>query len=177
MPALSCDIADCKSSINKVTSEEAGDSGRSSDRIPDELRKQWKAPTTNTGILPGKSKCTECNRPARPSISQQTVHILCERCSFACLRCGATNPIAPETTTLVCDFCAGVWDMGALGFECVQQPAAKPSLDVPLLKRFGKESYAEFLEDAHDTAFGDEMNALSDYYFSLAIDRPESPPL
>jgi hypothetical protein len=34
----------------------------------------------------------------------------------------------------------------------------------------------ERLED-EDTTFGDEMNALTDYYFGLAVDRPESPPL
>jgi hypothetical protein len=31
--------------------------------------------------------------------------------------------------------------------------------------------------DDTETSFGDEMNALTDYYHSLAIDRPESPPL
>jgi hypothetical protein len=28
-----------------------------------------------------------------------------------------------------------------------------------------------------NSSFGDEMNALTDYYLGLAIDRPESPPL
>jgi hypothetical protein len=190
MPAPSCVISACKSSIDKTTSEEMGDSGRSSDRIPDELRQQWKAPiatrtTTKTtaatatkGIIPGKSKCTECNRPARPCTSAQTVSILCERCSFACVRCGASNPVAAATTTLICDSCAGVWEMGALGYECVQQPVSRPALpDVPLLRQFGKEAYMEFIEDAAETSFGDEVNALTDYYFSLALDRPESPPL
>jgi hypothetical protein len=49
-------------------------------------------------------------------------------------------------------------------------------LDVPVLKKWSKETYLEKLE-ALDTSFGDEMNALTDYYFGLAIDRPESPPL
>jgi hypothetical protein len=31
--------------------------------------------------------------------------------------------------------------------------------------------------DHDEISFGDKMNALTDYYFSLAIDRPESPPL
>jgi hypothetical protein len=186
VPTRSCDISACQSSINKTTSEETGDSGRSRDRIPDELRQQWNAPTatrtttmtTTKSIVPGKSKCTECNRPARPATAADTISILCERCSFACLRCGATNLIAPATTTLICDACAGVWDVGALGYDCVQQPISRSALpDVPLLRRFGKESYMEFIEDELDTSFGDDMNALSDYYFSLALERPESPPL
>ena len=203
MPVPSCDISACQSCINKTTSEEFGDSGRSRDRIPDELRRQWRAlvpdelreqwedpvatkttSATTMNFLSGKSKCTECNHPARPSTSAAgtTISILCERCSFACLRCGAANPVAAATTTLICDACAGVWDMGALGYECVQQPVGRSSasalaLDVPLLKRSAKESYADFVEDADETSFGDEVNALSDYYFSLAFERPESPPL
>ncbi|KAF3050672.1 hypothetical protein E8E11_009165 [Didymella keratinophila] len=72
---------------------------------------------------------------------------------------------------------SGEWEIGALGYECSQQPDTTiGELDVPALRRFGKDSYLEKLEDA-DTAFGDEMNALTDHYFGLAIDRPECPPL
>ena len=49
-------------------------------------------------------------------------------------------------------------------------------LDVPALDRWGEEAYAD-KEDDFDTNHGDEMNALTDYYLSLTIDRPESPPL
>ena len=67
--------------------------------------------------------------------------------------------------------------IGALGYECSQQPGMiGVDLHVPALRKFGKESYLERLEDV-DTVFGDEMNALTDYYLGLAIDRPESPPL
>ncbi|KAF1937271.1 Rik1-associated factor 1 [Clathrospora elynae] len=172
-----CNIPACSDNLNKVTSEEIGDSGRSADRIPDELRRQWKA-LDFTRIVPGKSKCTHCGRPARLSLNtaDSEAAILCERCSFACFRCGSVNPIAPATITLICDSCAGVWDIGALGYECVQRPVlAGAALDVPPLKRFGKDAYLERLEDV-DTSFGDEMNALTDYYYGLAIDRPESPP-
>ncbi|CAO2648616.1 Nn.00g078830.m01.CDS01 [Neocucurbitaria sp. VM-36] len=173
-----CDITACKDSIVKVTNEETGDSGRSADRLPDELRRQWKAIESNIGIVPGKSKCTYCTRPTRPSTTTDPdAPILCERCSFACFRCGAANPIAASTTTIICDSCAGVWDIGALGYECIQQPySVGTSSDVPSLKMFRREAYLERLEDM-DTNFGDEMNALTDHYHSLAIDRPESPPL
>jgi WD40 repeat protein/DNA-directed RNA polymerase subunit RPC12/RpoP len=174
-----CDIPACKDSLNKVTSEEVGDSGRSTDRIPDELRRQWKALDAKGAIVPGKSKCTHCGRPARPSFdtTDPNAAILCERCSFACFRCGATTFVPAATTTLICDYCAGEWEIGALGYQCIQQPASRGMhLGVPALKKWGKEAYLDRLEDL-DTSFGDEMNALTDYYFGLAIDRPESPPL
>lgn len=174
-PSSQCAIDTCKDSLTKITIEETGDSGRSTDRIPDELHRQWKAIGTQTGIVPGKTKCTSCSRPARPSPSDNTV--LCERCAFACFRCGATNAISPSTKTIICDSCIGIWDIRSLGYECSEQPSLRgKDLDVPPLRRFGREMLEEKIED-EDTSFGDEMNALTDYYFSLAIDRPESPVL
>lgn len=178
-PGPQCDIAACNDTV-KVTSEEIGDSERSADRIPDELRRQWKVNDSPLGLVPGKSRCSHCGRPARPSsfdTPNTNASILCERCSFSCLRCGSDNPLAPATSTLICDSCAGVWDVGSLGYECVQQPiAAGASLTVPLLQRWGKEAYMEKLGDV-ETSFGDEVNALTDYYHSQATDRPDSPPL
>ena len=173
-----CTITACKDSIVTVTSEEIGDSGRSKDRIPDELHRQWIAIDNGTQIMPGKARCMHCSRVALPSTSDDAdAPVLCERCSFACFRCGSTNPIAPGTTTLICDACTGVWEIGALGYECVQQPIENGvKLDVPSLRRYGRDRLVERFED-RNTSFGDEMNALTEYYFSLAIDRPESPPL
>jgi WD40 repeat protein len=173
-----CAIATCKDNIVMMTSEEIGDSHRSSDRIPDELRVQWTALNT-AAIISGKSKCTHCSRPARPcpSTDDPEAPVLCERCSFACFRCDSVNPVATATTTLTCGFCAGVWEIGALGYECVEQPALKNSIqDVPSLKRFGRDMLEERWDEGQ-TSFGDEVNALTEYYYSLAIDRPESPPL
>jgi len=179
-PGPQCDIPTCRDNMVKMTCEEIGDSGRSTDRIPDELRQQWTAIDATTRIMPGKSKCTHCGRPARPSptngITEEAV--LCERCSFECFRCHAINPVAPATTTLICDSCAGVWEIGALGYECVEQPARNGvKLNVPSLRRFGRDVLEEKLDEQDTTYADDEMNALTDYYFSLAIDRPESPPL
>jgi WD40 repeat protein len=173
-----CSIAACQNNMIMVTSEETGDSHRSVDRIPDELRVQWKAINT-VGIVPGKSKCSHCSRPARSSSANVDPDgsMLCERCSFTCFRCTAVNPIAAASTTLICDFCAGVWEMGALGYECVEQPTINNLIhDVPSLRRFGRDMLEERWEE-EKTSFGDEMNALTDYYHSLAIDRPESTPL
>jgi WD40 repeat protein len=180
-PGPQCSIPTCKDNIVKVTNEEIGDSGRSADRIPDDLRRQWTAidTDTNTKIMPGKSKCTHCGRPARPFPSDHGPDdaVLCERCSFACFRCGAINAVAPITERLICDYCSGVWEIGALGYECVEQPASRGvKLDVPSLRRFGRDMLEERMDDGK-TTHGDEMNALIDYYYSLAIDRPEIPPL
>ncbi|KAL1795888.1 hypothetical protein ACET3X_006112 [Alternaria dauci] len=176
-----CSIPACKDNLHKITREDVGDSGRSADRIPDELRRQWMAIDAKT-MIPGKSKCSRCSRPARPPIDTSDL-VLCERCSFACFRCGSVNHIAPATTTLNCDACEGVWDIGVLGYECIQQPQSQPrlhsndvELDVPALNKWGDGARAD-REDDFDTTHGDEMNALTDYYLSLAIDRPESPPL
>jgi hypothetical protein len=168
-----CNLLGCADNFNTTTYEEVGDSGRSMDRIPNELHRQWLDETAPT--VPGKVKCTHCNRPALPSADAE-IPTFCERCFFTCFRCGHANYIGKPSLILGCDSCGGAWEIGALGYECKQEPLVDQPLDVPELKRFGKESYLEKLEDV-DTTFGDEMNALTDYYFGLAIDRPQSPPL
>ncbi|KAF2182794.1 WD40 repeat-like protein [Zopfia rhizophila CBS 207.26] len=179
-PGPQCSIPSCKDGIVKVTSEEIGDSGRSADRIPDELRKQWMMVGSELSVIPGKTKCTECGRPARPLESQAEVgeSLLCERCSFTCFRCGTRNKIHPETEELHCEVCQRVWEIGALGYECVKDSSSTANVtDVPVLKRFGKGIMKANAKGNDDATFGDEMNALTDYYHSLAIDRPASPPL
>jgi hypothetical protein len=177
-----CDIRGC-ADVVKITDEETGDSGRSADRIPDELRKQWKLGSSDLQvILPGgKSRCMVCGRAARPSPTGDAD--LCERCSFSCFRCGAVNEVPHATETLSCGFCNCKWEIGALGYQCVRDPgtAAQISSEVPLLKRFGREllEYKMLAEEKllDNASFGDEMNALTDYYYGLDIGGPESPPL
>lgn len=169
-----CKLPTCLDSSNTTTYEEVGDSGRNADRIPNQLRRQWLDESVRT--IPGRSKCTNCSRPALPSLDIDR-EALCEQCSFACFRCGSSSSTNGSATELTCGLCAGVWSIGSLGYECVQEPVSVCApMDVPSIRKFGKESYMERLDDA-DTTFGDEMNALTDYYFGLAIDRPESPPL
>lgn len=173
-----CDIPACKdSSFLKITNDEIGDSGRSEDRIPDELRRQRISLGTKAKVLVGKTKCAHCGQPARPNSFDPSA-AYCERCSFACFRCGADNPIGADTTKFICDSCAGVWDIGVLGYECIAHPiAVRKATDVPSLsKKFMEAAYLQEATD-NNSSFGDEMNALTDHYFSLAINRPESPPL
>ncbi|KAF2800459.1 WD40 repeat-like protein [Melanomma pulvis-pyrius CBS 109.77] len=190
-PTPQCRISSCRE-ISKITFEETGYSGRSEDRIPDELRKQWKLTGSGHITIPGKAKCTDCGRPAPPMESTANADGApsCERCSFACFRCGAISQIQPETEYLVCTTCKRTWEIGALGYECVQESDLslnragvlwdrKTRKRVERLKRKAarpsSESSASFLEE--NSSFGDEVNALTDYYLSLAIARPESPPL
>ncbi|KAF3000881.1 hypothetical protein E8E13_007754 [Curvularia kusanoi] len=173
---LQCSLSGCADNMNTTTYEEIGDSGRSRDRVPDELRRQWVDETTRS--VPGKTKCAICGRPAFPSTSATSTDALCERCGFACLRCGARTRILATARRVGCTACGGEWSIGALGFECVGQPhrACEPPLHVPSLDAFAEEVRLQSIEDV-DAAFGDEMNALSEYYFGLAIARPESPSL
>lgn len=167
-----CDLPACLDSVNTTTYEEVGDSGRSVDRIPDELRQQWLDESVR--IVPGKSKCTHCSRPAHPPTDLRKA-VFCERCSFTCFRCGWESELAGLATTFNCHACGGMWSVGALGYE--YDPAygsVDRPLDIPPLEKFAQESYIEGLKDA-DTTFGDEVNALTDHYFGMALNQPGSP--
>ena len=169
-----CDLLSCEENYNTTTYEEIGDSGRSRDRIPDELRRQWLDETPR--VIPGRTKCTQCGRPAIPSTDGKNT-ALCENCCFTCFRCGEENIIFGTDPTLNCIYCGGQWSIGALGYECVKQPHGPFRLGgVPDLEEFGREmALQRFTDEKVKTGFGDEMNALSDYYLGLAVERAESP--
>jgi hypothetical protein len=182
-PGPQCTIASCANAVSKITSEEMGDSGRSADRIPDQLRQQYKSIDFNATAIPGKSRCTDCGRAARPATSDLSIKsVHCECCAFTCFRCGSNSPLQPGTDTFCCETCRRVWNIGTLGYECIWESYSRIDMfSIPSLKRYDKELFtAKMLatDDLGDNAsYGDEMNALTDYYFGLAIDRPESPPL
>ena len=171
-----CDIASCKDNII-VTSEEIGDSRRSADRIPDELREQWQTLYSDVTRILGKSRCSNCGRPARPSDSSiNPASSLCERCSFTCFRCGAMNGVKPATEKFACRNCFRVWSIGTLGYECIEETGCTlAAANVPKLNGYKKTLLAEndFLNQ--NASHGDEMNALTDYYHSLTVERPETP--
>ncbi|KAL5424991.1 hypothetical protein PMIN07_010675 [Paraphaeosphaeria minitans] len=175
----------------KITSEEIGDSGRSVDRIPDELRSQWLAGTVDLKIPHTKVPCGWCGRAARPSdrvdpSDGAPLPPRCERCEFVCLRCGGNKTdLNMELTKYSCQTCILTWDIGLLGYDLSgdsDRPGYRICNDIPTLDGYKKDLYLAKLEAGspmgdEDATFGDDMNALTDYYFSLAIDRPESPPL
>ncbi|KAJ4348732.1 uncharacterized protein N0V89_010110 [Didymosphaeria variabile] len=184
----------------KITSEEIGDSGRSKDRIPDELRLQWEAGTVNLKMPPGKIPCSRCGRAAHPSdyvnYDGRPFSPVCVRCDFSCPRCDHYGQLPHKTDVFDCLMCGRTWELGALGFDLVkdgsptsyeallrsQGRAVDESHDIPKLDGYKKDLYLAKLEAESSPgddggSFGDEMNALTDYYFSLAIDRPESPSL
>lgn len=170
-----CRIAACQSTFNKTTIEDTGDSGRSLDRIPDQLRRAWTA--SPAAMVPGKAKCSRCGRAARPGPHVQAhaddgaapLEILCERCSFACFRCAAPCPVCPGATQLVCPVCAASWDMGVLGFDCTREPrrvSVRGRLPVPPLSLGGGGGGGG---DDGDASYGCDVNALGDYYFGLGV--------
>lgn len=173
-PDHQCAIPACNSSVSKLTSEEAGDSGRSMDRIPDELRKAWMTVPSNRTVVRGKSKCTNCGRPARPSVGGGPAtgaekEALCERCGLECFRCGDRAVVSQEMDTMWCLGCGKEWNVGVLGYDVVNRRNRGRQTDVVM-----KDQRHEEPEDA---TLGDEMNDLAEYYHSLWIDRPASPPL
>ena len=183
-PGPQCTLPSCiANEFSKITFEETGDSGRSVDRIPDELRKQWKIIGSDQKSIPGKAKCTDCGRPARPveSTANPDETALCERCSFACFRCGSVSKVRPEMETLICKTCERIWEIGALGYECVKETAYIPlrarEQFLSLKLKRGLELLEEDAFVDGNASLGDEVNTLTDYYLGLAIDRPESPPL
>lgn len=177
-PASRCSIPKCLEGTINITSEETGDSGRSADRIPDALRQQWRTIPLDNALIPGKMHCSKCGRAARPSVGTEESPILCERCSFPCFRCGSAIEVAPETETLSCRACKHIWSIGTLGYECISDNVKHSDQSVitslkPDIKDLVRLEIPEWSGD--DTSFGDEMNALTDYYLGLTIDRPESP--
>lgn len=166
-----CNIPLCEEAATIITSEELGDSGRGIDRIPDELRLQRTAVSTSVRVFLGKSQCSNCGRPARPSTYTTDDDVrLCELCSFACFRCGAANEIPLAAQTIVCNACKREWGIGSLGYEWMRETCSVVDhSSVPFLTRYGRE-LMRAKEQPLDESFGDEMNALSDYYHNLFID-------
>jgi WD40 repeat protein len=166
-----CEIPLCRETNNFVTQEEAGDSGRSTDRIPQAIRDaSAQEQPDQQAMIPGMLKCSHCGRPARPRIgdAEQELFPLCERCGFECFRCGRRGKIEIPLNVVQCKDCGLQWRMGALGYYLTKQarPLRIQGVDgvttrTDLLSRSGGG-----LEDVSDL-----LHLVEDYYQSLWEDK------
>lgn len=179
-----CSIPTCKN-VSKVTFEDVGDSGRSTDRIPHQLRQDLKEEIVTAAkktARPGFGKCNGCGIPARARSSHDRKlddagreEVLCERCNFSCFRCGGPAVLSNETDVLWCLTCDLQWTVDALGYSVV--PSKKTRADVDMM-RIDRGAFLRSPPNSSVTKEGaepDEMNDLVSYYHSLWIDRPASP--
>jgi WD40 repeat protein len=176
-----CTIPECASSTALLSYEEQGDSGRSVDRIPDQLRKE--TGTTLKGTFkPGYVKCTSCEAPARMRVSEgaQDNEHLCERCDFSCFRCGNRAVVSKESDVVWCLHCGIDWAIGALGYRVLRKRKDATWMDVDGKSSFQRQvvaadpSLSKVLEAQLQDEL-DEVEDLANYYHSLWIDRPKSP--
>lgn len=179
-----CQLPLCLSSALRYTEEEAGDSRRSIDRIPDSLRKGSESkqpPTTRTVSV--AAKCTNCGATVRPRVFEGKseaalrTQILCERCEFTCLRCGGQAAVSADIDVLRCFACDLQWDIGVLGYDVVSR--RHQERDVIASK--GRNLIQKVtVREGHTDGNSDDISEsgdLSEYYHSLWMDRPPSPPL
>jgi hypothetical protein len=165
-----CQIPLCRDAVVKLTSEEQGDSGRSVDRIPQELRKS--AAIDDKMMVPGMLKCSHCGLPARPRVGEpeQELFSLCERCGFSCFRCGRRLKLPLALDTISCRSCRLEWDIGALGYNLVTELNNKDKhVMVHPDGQSGLKTGEEGLED-----MGDLLHLVEDYHHSLWADSLES---
>jgi len=165
--AEECLVDGCREAgFSLASKEQAGDSGRSQDRIPQTLRDTMKAQRSLQGtMIPGRLKCSRCGRPARPRLGdeEQENFPLCEHCSFSCFRCHDKLEVDPAVTEVMCKRCNLRWRAAALGYTVIGG-------DVEETNGVIHESRSNQLEtmDASD----EEGDSLVDFYHSLWEIKP-----
>lgn len=104
----------------------ADDSGRFSDRIPDNLRHP-----TDSGLkalMRGlNAKCHKCGAVARAADDGEEAKALCENCSFSCFRCSMPVHISSRMRVVECEHCRLAWRMGVLGYELIEEEGSGSS--------------------------------------------------
>ncbi|GAM86079.1 hypothetical protein ANO11243_040890 [Dothideomycetidae sp. 11243] len=103
--------------------DEIPDSRRSADRIPDALKSEPLAGVKALmyGLV---AKCSSCGAAARPAEKDGDA-AFCERCSFACFRCGTKAVFSGTSDTVECDSCGITWSVGCTGYQILKQPVKK----------------------------------------------------
>ncbi|KAK3062974.1 hypothetical protein LTS18_003007, partial [Coniosporium uncinatum] len=135
-----CSLLACvESASTRITPEEAGDSGRSADRIPQSLRTAASTSFDNAAtIVPGRAKCSRCSGSALPSLEGDgTAPLLCERCNLTCFRCGGRCKIFEGTVGVRCENCGRAWTANVLGYECRPLSPIKGHERVTSVSTFG----------------------------------------
>ena len=174
-----CQLPLCKDSAKHFAVEELIDSGRATDRIPQTMRDQL-AEGANGSMITGMIKCSHCGGLARPrdDDTQQESFPLCERCGFACFRCGETIKLAPTIEKVSCRKCGLDWEVGALGYQLL--PSDKNRMEdiikhlpsgVATVEAVAAEPYTTTggLDD-----LGDLLHLVKEYHHSLWEDRPRA---
>lgn len=64
------------------------------------------------------AKCEQCAAPIRPQTESASSN-LCEKCSFACFRCGRVARLTGDREYIKCAACMLSWEVGVLGYELV----------------------------------------------------------
>jgi hypothetical protein len=167
-----CKIPLCREANNFVTQEEAGDSGRSTDRIPQAIRDAAaQGQPDRQAIIPGMLKCSHCGRPARPRVgdADQESFPLCERCGFGCFRCGRRGKFDFPLTVIKCRHCGLQWRVGAVGYDITKQPQPSRIQEMEVVR-----SRTDLLSenDGGLDDIGDLLHLMDDYYQSLWEDKP-----
>ncbi|EKG21040.1 hypothetical protein MPH_01669 [Macrophomina phaseolina MS6] len=183
-----CEIPACRdATTSKLVPEEAGDSGRSADRIPNALRSlgrqiDEKKKKSKMVVTP-RLKCSQCRfRPARPRPDDGGDGYskpLCERCGFSCLRCGGSAQVLGERVDeILCSACALRWRADVLGYRLLSERRSDASGSVSGEPTQSKtqEMVLESERLMGDDYLADEYeNCVDEYYHSLWQDQPPSP--
>ena len=165
--AEECLVDTCRqANLSFVTKEEAGDSGRSQDRIPQALRDTVKAQRSLQGtMIPGRLKCSRCGRLARPRLGdeEQENFPLCELCGLGCFRCGNIVEVDAAVTEVMCERCNLRWKAAALGYTVIGGEVEETSGVI-----------YEGGSNQHETMDGldEEGDSLADFYHSLWEVKP-----
>lgn len=199
-----CDLPLCTSHVI-TTEEEAGDSRRAVDRIPQALRDATTRAlngneTKEKKMVPGMLRCSHCYGLARPRIcdKEQEEFPLCERCGFSCFRCGGRVKVGLGVEKIGCEGCGLEWRVGALGYELVGSAGGDGSVggrgsggggsggkevrkDKPAVLHL--DSFEHILlslkgEKSNGGGLedmGDLLYLVEDYYQGLWEDKPSSP--
>lgn len=95
------------------------------------------------------SSCDICSVPIRPSMDRSCSN-LCERCNFACFRCGRPTLVARNASYITCDSCGLAWKAGVLGYELVEQALQGTKIAQARATKFEKEGpmYQEHLGES-----------------------------